>query len=104
MSQSVPGARETTRPRIAPEITPPVRYRVLMHNDNYTTMDFVVLMLELVFHKPADEAERIMMQIHTNGTGVCGVYTAEVAETKIAVVHRHARDHGFPLLCSMEPE
>jgi ATP-dependent Clp protease adaptor protein ClpS len=77
---------------------------VLMHNDNYTTMEFVVLMLEAVFHKPAAEAERIMLQVHTNGIGICGVYTAEVAETKICVVHRHAREHGFPLMCTMEPE
>jgi ATP-dependent Clp protease adaptor protein ClpS len=104
MGQWSPGTRETTLPRIKPEIAPPVRYRVLMHNDDYTTMEFVVLMLEVVFHKPADEAERIMLQVHTNGIGVCGVYTAEVAETKIAVVHRHAQDHGFPLLCTMEPE
>jgi len=104
MSQSTPGPRETATSRVKPEVTPPPRYRVLMHNDDYTTMDFVVCMLEVVFHKPAAEAEQIMFQVHKNGMGVCGVYTAEVAETKIAIVHRHAREHGFPLLCSTEPE
>ncbi|MBW1987959.1 MAG: ATP-dependent Clp protease adaptor ClpS [Deltaproteobacteria bacterium] len=79
-------------------------YRVLLHNDDYTTMDFVVEVLRTVFHKPSAEASRIMWNVHLNGVGVAGVYTAEVAETKIHTVHRLAREHGFPLRCSMEPE
>lgn len=104
MSQSTPGTRETTITRVIPDLAPPRRFRVLMHNDDYTTMDFVVSVLESVFHKPSAEAERIMRQVHKNGIGICGVYTAEVAETKVASVHTRARDFGFPLKCTMEPE
>jgi ATP-dependent Clp protease adaptor protein ClpS len=80
----------------------PPKYRVLMHNDNYTTMDFVVQVLESVFSKPRAEAYEIMLNIHRRGIGMCGVYTAELAETKIATVHHLARQSGFPLKCSME--
>ena len=79
-------------------------YQVLMHNDHYTTMDFVVEMLETVFRKPSPEAVRIMLNIHEQGVGRCGVYTAEIAEAKIATVHQTARAHGYPLRCTMEPE
>ncbi len=80
----------------------PRRFRVLLHNDHYTTMEFVVEILESVFNKNAPEATRIMLNVHKQGIGVCGVFTAEVAETKIAVVHHLARSHNFPLRCSME--
>ncbi|MFP4172386.1 MAG: ATP-dependent Clp protease adaptor ClpS [Candidatus Hydrogenedentota bacterium] len=79
-------------------------YRVLLHNDHYTTMDFVVYILETVFRKPMDQAVRIMLNVHENGTGIAGVYSAEIAEAKVATVHRQARQHGYPLRCSMEPE
>ncbi|MBU2490357.1 MAG: ATP-dependent Clp protease adaptor ClpS [Proteobacteria bacterium] len=79
-------------------------YRVLLHNDDYTTMDFVVQVLTSVFRKPSAEAVLIMLNVHENGIGVAGVYTAEVAETKIHIVHQMAREKGFPLRCSMEPE
>lgn len=104
MADFVPGGREETITKVKPQIKPPSMYRVLMHNDHYTTMDFVLTVLQAVFNKPADEAFQIMLQIHTNGIGTCGVYTAEVAETKIATVHRVAQEHGYPLKCSMEPE
>ncbi len=86
------------------ELEPPAMYQVLMHNDHYTTMDFVVDVLETVFRKPAPEAVRIMLNIHEQGVGHCGVYTAEIAEAKIATVHQKARAHGYPLRCTMEPE
>lgn len=79
-------------------------YRVLLHNDDYTTMDFVVHVLEAVFHRDAEAAVRIMLNVHRGGTGVCGVYSAEVAETKVAAVHKLAEENEFPLKCSMEPE
>ena len=79
-------------------------YRVLLHNDHYTAMDFVVYILETVFRKPGDEAVRIMLNVHETGIGVAGVYTAEIAEAKVATVHRQARQQGYPLKCSMEPE
>lgn len=80
----------------------PRRFRVLLHNDNYTTMEFVVEVLESVFNKNAPEATTIMLNVHKQGIGVCGVFTAEVAETKVAIVHHLARRRNFPLRCSME--
>jgi len=83
------------------EGTPPL-FKVLMHNDDYTTMEFVINMLETVFHKSAFEANRIMLNIHHKGVGICGIYPFEVAETKTDRVHRIAREEGFPLRCSVE--
>ncbi len=77
-------------------------YKVLLHNDNYTTMDFVVQVLEIVFRKTSSEATQIMLNVHKKGIGICGVYTAEVAETKVAMVNLLAQQRGFPLKCSME--
>jgi len=77
-------------------------YRVLLHNDDYTTMDFVVEILVSVFGKPLDQAVMIMLNVHRNGIGECGVYTYEVAETKVETVHRLAAKRGFPLRSSME--
>ncbi|MFP4476228.1 MAG: ATP-dependent Clp protease adapter ClpS [Desulfatibacillaceae bacterium] len=82
----------------------PSLYRVLLHNDDYTTMDFVVWILQTVFHKGLAESTRIMWRVHKAGVGVCGLYTYEVAETKVGAVHELARKEGFPLKCSMEPE
>ena len=80
----------------------PRKFRVLMHNDDYTTMDFVIMVLVEVFRKTAQQATQIMLSIHEKGVGECGVYTAEVAETKIAIVRGHARKAGYPLKCTME--
>lgn len=85
-------------------IKEPRRFRVLMHNDDYTTMDFVVDVLISIFHKSGNEAENIMLAVHEQGIGACGVYTEEIAETKVALVHDKARRAGFPLRCSMEEE
>jgi ATP-dependent Clp protease adaptor protein ClpS len=84
------------------EVREPRRYKVLLHNDDYTTMDFVVQILVGVFHKNENEATQIMLNVHNNGVGVCGEYTAEVAELKVSLVHRLARESGYPLKCSME--
>jgi ATP-dependent Clp protease adaptor protein ClpS len=81
----------------------PPLFRVLMHNDDFTSMDFVVEVLETVFHKSPTEANRIMLNIHFKGLGVCGIFPHEIAETKIDRVHALARSEGFPLRCSMEP-
>ncbi|MDT8441547.1 MAG: ATP-dependent Clp protease adaptor ClpS [Desulfuromonadales bacterium] len=81
----------------------PPLFRVLMHNDDYTTMEFVVEALMAVFHKGPTEANRIMLHIHFKGAGVCGVFPFEVAETKVAKVHAMARARGFPLRCSLDP-
>jgi ATP-dependent Clp protease adaptor protein ClpS len=90
--------------RIEPALKEPKLYRVVLLNDDYTTMDFVVEILEGIFHKQPAEAFRIMMQVHTQGRGVCGVYTYEVAETKVAAVHDLAKEQGFPLRASIEDE
>jgi ATP-dependent Clp protease adaptor protein ClpS len=89
---------EKTRPKVK---KPPL-YRVFLHNDDYTTMEFVVTILETVFNKSPAEAYRIMIHVHTRGHGVCGTYPHEVAETKVAQVHDLAREKGFPLRASME--
>lgn len=84
------------------EIVMPRMYRVLLHNDDYTTMDFVVEVLMSVFHKPAAEATKIMLDVHKKGQGVCGIYSYDIASTKIARVHCISRQREFPLRCSME--
>lgn len=80
----------------------PSMYRVLLHNDDYTTMDFVVMVLEKIFHKNAEEAARIMLNVHEQGVGQAGVYPRDVAETKVIMVHDLARKNQFPLKCSLE--
>jgi len=82
----------------------PERYLVLLLNDDYTTMDFVVEVLESIFNKSPAEAFRIMMQVHTQGKGLCGMYPFEIAETKVATVEELARDNGFPLKAVLEKE
>jgi len=86
------------------ETKKPELFKVLLLNDDYTTMDFVVEILESVFNKSPAEAYRIMMAVHTQGQGLCGVYPYEVAETKVATVVELARSNGFPLRAAMEPE
>jgi ATP-dependent Clp protease adaptor protein ClpS len=86
-----------------PKTQKPQLYVVLLHNDDYTTMQFVVEVLEGIFHKSPAEAYRIMMHVHTRGHGVCGTYTHDVAETKVDQVHERARREGFPLKASVEP-
>ena len=77
-------------------------YRVLLLNDDYTPMDFVITVLCTYFHKTIEDANRIMWQVHNNGVGECGVYTYEVADTKVTQVMDHARKHQHPLQCVME--
>jgi ATP-dependent Clp protease adaptor protein ClpS len=94
------GVAEKTRPRTVE----PKLYKVLLHNDDYTTMEFVVSVLESVFSKSPAEAYRIMMHVHTQGVGIAGIYPFEVAETKVALVDDRAKDAGHPLKCSIEAE
>lgn len=86
------------------KVDEPPLYRVLLHNDDYTTMEFVVGILMSVFKKSPEEAVQIMLNVHRNGIGICGVYTCEVSETKVNTVHALARENGFPLKCTMEKE
>lgn len=83
---------------------PPKRYKVLLLNDDYTTMDFVVTILKQVFSRGNQDAIRIMLQVHRQGMGVAGVYVKDIAEMKCETVHNLAGAHGFPLHCIMEPE
>lgn len=80
----------------------PALFRVVLHNDDYTTMEFVVHVLESIFDKGPAEAYRVMMEVHIRGRGVCGAYTWEEAETKVATVHELARSEGFPLRAGIE--
>ncbi|MCX6558394.1 MAG: ATP-dependent Clp protease adapter ClpS [Candidatus Aminicenantes bacterium] len=84
------------------EIREPKMYRVVLHNDHFTTMEFVVEILVKIFHKPAQEATQIMLDVHRRGSGNCGVYSLDIARTKVAQVHALARQHEFPLRCSYE--
>ncbi len=84
------------------KVVEPPMYKVVLHNDDYTTMEFVVMILETIFHKNTAEATRIMLNVHNTGTGIAGIYTREVAESKIALVHDLARKYEHPLKCSME--
>ena len=84
------------------KIKRPPMFRVVMHNDDYTTMEFVVEALTRVFRKTPTEANRIMLHIHFKGAGVCGSYPYEIAETKVSKVHSMARREGFPLRCTVE--
>jgi ATP-dependent Clp protease adaptor protein ClpS len=80
----------------------PPLFQVLLHNDDYTTMEFVVYVLQSVFGMQEDQAIRVMLNVHVQGIGVAGVYTYEVAEMKVAKTTALAREHEFPLLCTME--
>ncbi|HUX38392.1 MAG TPA: ATP-dependent Clp protease adapter ClpS [Rectinemataceae bacterium] len=81
---------------------PPEEFRVILLNDDYTTMEFVVSVLMTVFHKPVPEATRIMLDVHKKGRGIVGTYTYDIAATKVNQVHALARQNGFPLKCMME--
>ena len=98
------GVSEETDVKVRPKQVTPRRYKVIFHNDDYTTMEFVVLVLRQYFHKSETEALHIMLTVHRKGKGVAGVYPRDVAETKVAEVIRDARDHGHPLLVTAEPE
>ena len=86
------------------DVEEPPMYKVMLLNDDYTTMEFVVEILMLVFKKSPEDAVRIMLNVHHKGIGICGVYTFEVSETKVNTVHTLARQYGFPLKCTIEKE
>ena len=82
----------------------PVLYRVIMHNDDYTTQEFVVAVLMQFFHKDPTAAQALMLKVHMSGKAIVGVYTKDIAETKIDKVTEYAREHGHPLMLTMEPD
>lgn len=93
-------AVEIDRPRLK---RPPL-YRVLLLNDDYTTMEFVVLVLTTVFHLSEEKSSEIMMHVHQKGAGICGIYTREIAESKVEQVRQLAERNEHPLQCTMEPD
>jgi ATP-dependent Clp protease adaptor protein ClpS len=102
----VPDPREAvlTESRAVEKVQPPALWRVLLHNDDYTTQEFVVWVLETVFNKPQAEAFTIMLRVHQSGLAIAGIYTRDVAETKVTATRRLAEQHEYPLLVTMEPE
>jgi len=85
-----------------PRVKRPPMYKVVLLNDDYTPMEFVVLVLETFFNMDRERATRVMLAVHTKGKGVCGIYSRDIAETKVAQVNDYARENQHPLLCSME--
>ena len=104
MSPRTPEMDDEVASETEEEVTEPPLYRVLLHNDNYTTMEFVVEVLIFVFNKSAEQAARIMLNVHHNGIGMCGIFPYDIAESKVDAVLTLARDRGFPLKCTMERE
>ena len=104
MSQNTPETEEIALAEVREETREPSMYRVLLLNDDYTTMEFVVQVLMLVFNKSMEEATRIMLNVHRKGVGICGVYPFEIAETKVDTVLALARENEFPLKCTMEKD
>ena len=97
-----PGTSVVTKTK--PKTKKPSMYKVLLLNDDYTPMEFVVLVLERIFHKSQEDATRIMLHVHQRGVGVCGVFSHDVAETKVTQVVDFARRHQHPLQCTMEKD
>lgn len=99
-------ATTKTKREIAPErereVQPPRKYQVLLHNDHYTTWEFVIEILERIFHKSQEEAEKITYFVHHRGVGICGEYSLEVAQMKVLQVHSTAKANGYPLKCSFK--
>lgn len=102
MSDSKNQREESVLERDSIEVEEPCLYKVLLHNDDYTTMEFVISILETIFHRSIADATKIMLNVHNEGIGIAGVYTKEICETKISVVHQLAKKNEFPLRCSME--
>ncbi len=102
MSQSIPEDGGATLLDEEIGIEEPKLYKILLHNDDYTSMEFVVFILTSIFHKSIDDATAIMLSVHNNGIGVAGIYTKEICEMKITLVHELAEENQFPLRCTME--
>jgi ATP-dependent Clp protease adaptor protein ClpS len=103
MPISTENQRETVLDRQVEKLAPPPMYQVVLLNDDYTPMEFVVGVLQRIFGKDEDEAARIMLKVHHEGRGVCGVYTRDIASTRVEMVRQLARARQHPLQCVMEP-
>lgn len=93
-----------TQQKTEKKLKKPKLYKVILHNDDFTTMEFVVMILQAIFHRNEADATAIMLHIHRHGMGVAGVYTKEIAETKVSETMEAAEEAEYPLLCSMEPD
>jgi len=102
MGKTDSGHREEILTKDKKDLQEPPLYKVLLHNDDYTTMEFVVMVLETIFSKDTSEATTIMLNIHHQGMGVAGVFSREIGESKVSEVHQTARKNQFPLKCSLE--
>jgi ATP-dependent Clp protease adaptor protein ClpS len=98
------GVKEEGQTKTKPKLERPKMYKVLLHNDDFTTMEFVVEVLMSVFHRSKLEATRIMLAVHNSGKGIAGVYTREIAEAKATLAMDRSRSRGYPLLVTTEPE
>ncbi|WP_133407116.1 ATP-dependent Clp protease adapter ClpS [Parashewanella tropica] len=96
------GSIEELEESLETELRPPSMYQVVLNNDDYTPMDFVVDVLQIFFNKNVEEATEIMLAIHHKGKGICGVFTLDVAETKVVQVNQFSRENEHPLLCTLE--
>src|SRR5690554_3033115 len=103
MATHIENQRSTVLDRQPAKLAPPPLYQVVLLNDDYTPMEFVVMVLQRIFGKNEDEAARIMLKVHHEGRGVCGVYTRDIAATKVEMVQQTAHAHQHPLQCLMEP-
>lgn len=103
MSTNITIDKQRQKAELSAKLAPPPLYQVIMLNDDFTTMDFVVNVLMQIFRKNIDEAERIMLTIHHQGKGICGVYPKDIAATRIHQVHQLAQLEQHPLKCVMEP-
>ncbi|MEN8200607.1 MAG: ATP-dependent Clp protease adapter ClpS [Thermodesulfobacteriota bacterium] len=92
----------STTTRDQDKVQEPSLYKVLLHNDDYTSMEFVIAVLERVFRKNTSEATKVMMNVHQEGVGIAGIYTREICETKVVIVHDLARQNEYPLRCTIE--
>ncbi|MGB0639127.1 MAG: ATP-dependent Clp protease adaptor ClpS [Myxococcota bacterium] len=99
-----PTTRRDEETMVKERIKRPRRHKVLLHNDDFTPMEFVVEILESVFNRSSAEATRIMLAVHRSGVGIAGVYSREISEAKSTKTVRFARESGYPLLCTTEPE
>ena len=104
MAEDEQGFEENVLTKKREKVEKPPLYRVVLHNDDYTTMEFVVLVLQKFFYKNETEANHIMLNVHKKGKGIAGIYTFEVAETKLSQVHSFAKTEQHPLKCSLEPD
>jgi len=102
MGLTIPEVKRKAAVDTRRELKEPPLYKVLLLNDDYTTMEFVVEILMVVFHKSPEESTRIMLKVHKEGVGVAGIYTRDIAETKVDTVHALAGEKGYPLKCTME--